>query len=146
MSWFLSCIFISSNMLMELFCESPVHKMLRVQLQQLTFWELIEKKKTDEILILMMNSISVKKTNELYIGEETNELSISTNLCCSLLLAITQYSIDIHDARRKNWISCCPYCNFHHGSNIDRGSEQGSNEGKLFKWFCMLENLQWDCH
>jgi len=137
MSWFLSCIFISSDMLMEPFCESLVHKMVRVQLQQLTFWELTKKKKIDEILILMMNYILVKKTNEL---------SISTNLCCSLLLAITQYYINIHDAERENWISCCPYCNFHHGSNIDRRSEQRSNEGKLFKWFCMLENLQWDCH
>jgi len=137
MSWFLSCIFTSSDMLMEPFCESLVHKVLRVQLQQLTFGELTEKKKTDEILILMMNSILVKKTNEL---------SISTNLCCSLLLAITQDSINIHDAGRENWISCCPYCNLHHGSNTNRGSEQGSNQGKLFKWFCMLENLQWDCH
>jgi len=118
MSWFLSCIFTSSDMLMEPFCEFPVHKMLRVQLQQLTFGELTEKKKTDEILKLMMNSILVKKTNEL---------SKSTNLCCSLLLAITQYSINIHDAGRENWIGCCPCCNFHHGSNIDRGSEQGSN-------------------
>jgi hypothetical protein len=77
--------------------------------------------------------------------ERERERERSTNLCCPLL-AIPLYSGNVYDAWRENWISCCPYCNFCHSSNIDRGGEQGPNKGKLFEWFCMLKNLQRDCN
>lgn len=40
-----------------------------------------------------------------------------------LLLAITLYSFDVYDARRKNWIRCCSNSNLRHWSNADRRSE-----------------------